>query len=33
MKIQLKTLDEVQAFIDNANVLLSYPDGKVVNYG
>ena len=26
MKIQLKTLDEVQAFIDNANILLGYPD-------
>ena len=28
MKIQLKTLDEVQAFIDNANILLGYPDGN-----
>ena len=28
MKIKLKTLDEVQAFIDNANILLGYPDGN-----
>ena len=28
MKIKLKTLDEVQAFINNANILLGYPDGK-----
>ena len=28
MKIQLKTLDEVQAFIDKSNTLLGYPDGK-----
>ena len=28
MKIQLKTLDEVQAFINNANQLLGYPDDK-----
>lgn len=26
MKIQLATTEEVQAFIDNANVLLGYPD-------
>ena len=28
MNIQLKTLEEVEAFITNANLLLGYPDGS-----
>lgn len=28
ISIQLKTLDEVNAFIDKANSLLGYPDGR-----
>lgn len=28
MNIQLKTIEEVETFIANANTLLGYPDGK-----
>ena len=28
MKIQLNTLEQVEAFIANANQLLGYPDGR-----
>ena len=28
MKIKLTTLEQVEAFISNANTLLSYPDGN-----